>query len=366
MLFALAWHRPLGLFALVGLLLSALMMGCVEFQYGGGSRQLSEPIRVPAEAPVPTPVVGKEFSRPQRLVLPTFTPVPSPTPPGLFELSADSPDEAGPVRPAVGPAVTASERFDFVQYGTTSGVWSDPGPGGLVGCVDVFRRSVLAYEGRAPFGPEVAQSLSDQLLRSRPDCADAGWAPVFALEPVCVVPFFADRRLPDTLIFFQPGARYGVVRASMKDPFGNVVIHFSRMPLVDGLGCWHFAVYDGSWTWFSNPLGEGIDYLRFPHCEAALRGLIAPTLGQPVRPLEVLAFMDSVRVETEGCVQGGWEPFPQGGGYPACGGRATGWHEGGEFVLNWHESYLASGGDVCWVYKAAEDEWMAYTGGALP
>ena len=62
-----------------------------------------------------------------------------------------------------------------------------PPPADLKGlsCRDHYRRMLIGYDERVPFGPEAAWRLSGEFREARPDCAARGWAPEFGLERAC-------------------------------------------------------------------------------------------------------------------------------------------------------------------------------------
>ena len=352
----------LALFLCLGLFV-ALGFGCVDLQYGGGDGTRGEPIKVPAEAPVPTAVLTSDFSPPIRLVLPTFTPTPAPTDTPVFGVADGAVglgDDAGPVRTVVPPVSYFAKPFDWAEYARVRGVWRELGPGGLVSCVDVYRRMLVGYDGRVAFGPEVAEVLSDELLRARPDCAEAGWSPEFSLKALCIMPTLAGRWLPEAFRYHHGSTNR--LHGTMATEHGSVLVHFSKAPLADGPACWAFFAGDGVWVSFTSGVGELLDAPRFPWCEADLRLRLAGTLGQLLEAYQVVELIELVRADVEGCETGGWDAFPRDSGYTSCGDRSTGWYPGGDLVVNWHPEHLAAGGAACWVYTASSDEWVGHTG----
>ena len=348
------------------LALGLVLVGCVSFEFGGGDTEGVEgPHVLPTEVVRPTVVLGREFDKPARLVLPTGTPVPVEE----EELSWEEPsvvDRLDSVRDSepIEAPVLGVEAFDFVSYGRGSGVWGGLEPGGLTSCEDEFRRMLIRYEGREPFGPEVASDLSAELVELRPDCLDGGWAPEFGLEPVCVQVYLAEKRVPGGLVTNSGSMKRPSVLGTAKDAQGSVLVHFKRMPLSDVHGCWLFTAYDGEWAWFVSGVGSGLDAPMFPGCDEELRAVLGSTAGEGVDAQGVARAIDSIRDGSDGgCHPDGWGLYPQAAGHGACGGRETGWDGKGALVLNWHPDYLSAGGAVCWLYEAGSGEWKELSEG---
>ena len=342
--------------------------------FGGGKA----PTGVPADAGVvprvfPTVVLGSEFDTPERLVLPTVTPAATREREwNGFGVAPDGAVDEGV--PEVGLSQVpdwepipskryVEEPFDFVGYSRSEGVWVGSGVGGLVSCVDQFRRMVVSYEGREPFGPEVAGGLSDELLMMRPDCAEQKWSPEFGLEPVCVQDKVAGKRLPGGLLRREGELGHASALSTRKDGVGNVVLHFDRVPFEDTRGCWVFTKFDARWAWAVSGVGSGIDGPRFPWCEQALREKVVG-LGDGAGSLDVARGIEEVRSELGGrCHREAWDLFPQDGGHAQCGGEVTGWTGKDLLVVNWQIEHPASGGVVCWVYVPGTGEWLDYMPG---
>ena len=352
------------------------LLGCVDVEFGGGKA----PTGVPPEVEVvprviPTVVLGSEFDTPERLLLPTVTPVPARgkewngfgvAPDGAAD--EDVPEVGLSQVPDWEPIPSkryVEEPFDFVAYSRSEGVWVGSGVGGLVSCVDQFRRMVVAYDGRQPFGPEVAEGLSAELIEMRPDCVEQEWAPEFGLEPVCIQDKVAGERLPGGLLRREGDLGHASALSTRKDGVGNVLLHFDRVPFEDTRGCWVFTKFDARWAWAVSGVGSGVDAPRFPWCEQALREkLLGLGDGGKVGSLEVVRGIEEVRSVLSGrCRREGWELFPQDGGHVQCGGEVTGWVEKDVLVVNWQMEYPASGGAVCWVYVGETGEWLDYMPG---
>lgn len=361
-----------GLLLAIGLVWVAVgLAGCVDLEFGGGEPPASVPAVPVEERVVPTAVFGKEFDKPARLVLPTLTP--SPVPEGEwdgFERAgldgvkgefADVPDsEPIPVR------VYSEEPFDFVGYAAVEGVWSGLEDGGLVTCVDMFRRMLVGYEGRRPFGPEVAEELSGELVRLRPDCGEAGWAPEFRLEAVCVQGRLAGKPLPEAMVVREGSLKIPRALGSRKDVHGNTFVQFERMPFVDSRGCWLFTVYDGAWAWFVSGVGVGVDMPEFHACEDVLRGVLVGEQSAEMGAHEVAQAVEVVKEESGGrCHSAGWDLYPRSEGHVGCGDGAleTGWTEDGSLVVNWQVEHRGSTGALCWIYDGETGEWREYLGG---
>ena len=107
---------------------------------------------------------------------PRLRPRPTPAPrPAVLDLRSFEPGPA--------PAPSPAPEFAREPLSFWAGRGIDPVS---LSCRDRYREMLIAHGGRTPFGPEVAQSLSEELLSNRPECLEEGWSPEFGLERVCV------------------------------------------------------------------------------------------------------------------------------------------------------------------------------------
>ena len=356
---------------LLAVLAGIAAFGCVDIEFGGGD--VPDVPAVPAGGRVvepvagPTVVLGKEFEKPERLVLPTLTstPVVEEKWDGFGAIGDDDGELVDiEVTEPVPARIYREKRFDFVRYAGVEGVWDQFGPGGLLSCDDHYRRMLVGYKGRLPFGPEVAGDLSQRLLGERPDCGEDGWAPEFQLEPVCIMGRLGGRRLPETMVVREGSMKVPRALGTKQDDHGNVLVQFKRLPLVEAKGCWLFMKLDGAWAWFVSGVGEGVGEMVFPECDGLLRAELMGTRGEVVGAGAVVRLVEQIRDGSGGdCPSGGWDLYPREEGHDVCGlgGVETGWKEDGSLVVNWQFDYPAAWGSLCWVYRGEDDD-VAGTG----
>ena len=304
------------------------------------------PSRVPVDASVFRYVSGED-----RLVFPTATPVPTPTPRPFLDLRFIDPS----------PAPEPSPEPGFVREPVSFWAGRDIDPVSL-SCRDRYREMLMAYDGRIPFGPEAARALSEELVSNRPECLEEGWSPEFDLGRVCVRDTVGGVRIRPGLIHsagaWSPAQAVGTGR----DGEGNILLHFKKLPLKDGRGCWYYLAGRRSWSWFAVGEGGGVDPRIFPECDALLRARLLGGLSPDLGPLDVARAIDEVRaVRGGGCPVGQWSLYPRSSGYGFCGIEApTGLSADGSLVLNWQIGHPASGGALCWVWKPGGEGWREY------
>ena len=320
---------------------------------GGGDNVEFVLPEIPEPTPFPFEGDGRYVSEEHRLEFPTFTPVPTSTP-----------------RPTRAPL---SRRVATVVPTPTPGVSSAlaalvglPGDE-VLSCVDHYRRMVISYDGRVPFGPEVVGELSEDMKSARPDCVAQGWSPEFGLESVCTLTTIAGVRVRE--VFFRwEGSREPrpIARSTMRDDRGNIMVHFQKMPFHDGRGCWYYDSPALSWAWLVG--GEdgprsGLDRSRFPGCEKYVRDLVDSlpdgeiSGGEPLA-LEVARAIDRVKFEFPSDCGKLWNIYPQRDERADCEVSApTGADDEGLLIINWHHEYPASDGSICWVRSGAGGDW---------
>ena len=307
------------------------------------------------EFSTPTPVFlegdGFYVGAEDRLVIPTMTPAPSPTPRVLAVVLSDV-DRRGAPTPTPLPAALAA-LFDVPEEG-------------ILSCMDQYRRMLIDYRGRVPFGPEVAEQLSDGMLSVRKDCGEEGWAPEFGLEIVCVGLRVSGLRISDGFVVWE-GAKekYPRVLSTRRDGNGNLLVHFKRLPFQESRGCWYYDTVRLSWAWVvSKDSGAegGVDRPEFPVCEGYLRNLVDDVGGEGVRALEVARLVDRVRADLPSeCETKLWDIYPRLSWNPGCEVQGdTGLLPDGSLLLNWHPEHLASDGAVCWLRNGESGEWRPF------
>ncbi len=223
-------------------------------------------------------------------------------------------------------------------------------------CLDRYRRMLIGYDGRSPFGFEVAYRLSGEMVNAHPECGVEGWSPKFGLSRVCL-----NTKVGGMLIsreFLRPEGRVNVpmTRSSGRDSEGNIFLHFQKLPLNDEAGCWYYDAEKQAWGWSILGVGSGIDRPVFPACELRLREVLAGSESPAMGPLEVVRGIDEVKGERSlGCDVGLWEVYPQREGRDGCLVVAPTGRWGDGLVINWLPEHPASGGAVCWVLQ--DGEW---------
>ena len=288
-----------------GAALSVLLAAAALFLASCGG---DEP--VPVHVPAPTARVAVDASAfryvsgEDRLVFPTATPAPTPAPRPALDLRSFEP----------GPTPAPSPAPEFAREPLSFWAGRDIDPVSL-SCRDRYREMLIAHGGRTPFGPEVAQSLSEELLSNRPECLEEGWSPEFGLERVCVRDTVGGVRIRPGLIHsagvWSPAQAVGTGR----DGEGNILLHFQKLPLKGTRGCWYYLAGGRSWSWFAAGEGGGVDPRIFPECDALLRARVLDGLSPGLGPVDVARAIDEVRgVRGDGCPAGQWAciPVPRG------------------------------------------------------
>ncbi len=303
-------------------------------------------VRVPTATPAPTRVLVLYATR-VRPDFPTLTPTPTPTPwptEAFVPLATATPVAVRPVLDIA--AVRAAEL--------------DPGQ---LGCTDYYRRMLIDYQGRESFGPSVAYSISDRLVAIRDDCAAAGWAPEFSFNRVCLGYEVAGITLSSGLVRTVGEVPREEARGTGRDESGNILVHFARMSLADGLGCWYYQASSQQWAWVVYGEGNGVDLPQFPACNGLLRDLLAERREYAGGGAAGIArAIDRTRFDGYGvCSDSLWNLFPVKSGSKLCGVQSdTGITADGSLVVNWHAEYPPAGGDVCWVLRSGRSEWEVY------
>ena len=230
------------------------------------------------------------------------------------------------------------------------------------GCEEHYR-DLLGEQGPRPvFGAEVAWRLSEELLEARPECLEEGWAPELGLEVQCQGPVVGGLSVSEGLLRYEGQTNRPRLGPTGRDQYGNVLLHFRRLPLTDGPGCWYYQVSRDTWGWQVMGGASGVAVPEFPACEAMVRERVTRGMLADLGTLHVARVVDEVRREHGAeCGSGLWRSYPRRAGYSDCGIEAdTGVTEDGAMVVNWHERQPALGGVVCWIFRAGGDGWEEY------
>ena len=324
----------------LALILLPFLLGCLA---GVGERPT--PTRVSLGGGSARPVSGEFIpgvhrytDDSSRLVFPTETPIPTPT-------VRPTPDFSRLALPTVTPVLPeASVEPEF--------------PEGL-SCVQQYRLMLVNYDGRAPFGLQVAYDLSESLKEYRPECLTQGWNPVFNPSVVCTSGSVAKVRLTSGLTRRLTSGSKPQALATTRDSSGNMLIHFTRLPMEHARGCWYYRSDDDAWAWVVDGGGFGVDLPRFPACDGLLQELLASLPAHEFSMLEIARMLDEVRLLTpEDCSSPLWGLFPDSGSHEDCGVPGdTGLTDDGVFVVTWNEEYPPSDYAVCWVLRPSANAW---------
>ena len=269
--------------------------------------------------------------------------------------------------PTPRPTPRPTRDFSVMRVPTQEPVVATPVPelpgmvweGEILSCADEYRRMLINYDGRVPFGVEVAWSLSEELKDLRPGCVDEGWNPLFDAGVACVSGSVAGIRISPGLTRRLNSVSHPMALATGRDGNGNILVHFERLPFVDGPGCWYYNSTAQVWAWSVLGGSLGVDRRRFPACGHLLRSLTAVSANEDFGPVHVARVLDEVRRQLPvGCGSPLWNLFPGPGSHEDCGVSGdTGWNDDGYLVITWHSGYLPTDGSVCWVLAPGSQSW---------
>ena len=338
---------------LVLAVLVLLLSGCSGW---GGEPERPTPVVLP-QAVEPSyafvPGVHRYVESGDRLSFPTATPIPRPTPRPTRDFSVMRVPTQEPV-----VATPVPELPGMVWEGET------------LSCADEYRRMLINYDGRVPFGAEVVWSLSKDLKDLRPGCVDEGWNPHFDAGVACVSGSVAGIRISSGLTHRLNSVSHPMALATGRDGNGNILVHFERLPFVDGPGCWYYNSAGQVWAWSVLGGSLGVDRPRFPACGRLLRSLTAAAsdafwrsssaaADEDFASVHVARALDEVRRQLPAvCGSPLWNPFPGPGSHEDCGVSGdTGWNDDGYLVITWHPGYLPADGSVCWTLAPGSQSW---------
>lgn len=333
---------PLLAAAVLASVLAAGLLGCSGAS--GGRPDGPTPVLLrPTAAPVHefVPGVHRYVGDSDRLVIPTPSPTPTPTrrPPPVFSSSG-----GGEPHPTLEAAPGGGDdRLPLT-------------------CTAEYRRSLVDYRGRIPFGAEVARDLAERLREARQDCAGDNWAPELSSSRVCFRASIAGVNVSPGLTGRASSVAIPVVLTSGRDDSGNILLHFARLPSRDDPGCWYYQASREAWAWIALGRDSGVDRRPFPGCDRRLRQLVSADDGPDFGPAAVARATDEVRLQVPSdCGSTLWNPFPSSHPHEDCASRSgTGIDEDGSLVITWHPGYPPSDYAVCWVLPAGTDVWDVY------
>ena len=312
-----------------------LAAGCLVAILGcGGS---VEPAALPVLSPVEESAVQLDLSGlSTRLVIPDATAEAQPVVPVV--LVADS--VAGST-----PLPTRLPRLAYLESSA--------------GCEAEFRRRIVQYDGPAGFGGELVSRLSEDFVRDAAFCAAEQWDPVFSLEPVCTGLDVAGHRVP-TALLSDGGSGPGDLGPTARDDFGNVLVHFVRMPFAFHPGCWFYDAGSELWAWQLGDGTEGFDRVVHSGCGDELRRLLRGS--ERVEAVNVVFLREQV-IESYplDCKESAWSLYPSITAHPDCGVQSlTGVFSDGSIIVNWLPGYLAYDQAVCWYWEEEVALWRYF------
>ncbi len=294
--------------------------------------------------PVPVydfvPGVHRYVAEGYEMVIPTRTPVPTATRRPLRSVSS----------------VTPTPAWEFPVLEVPETVW-----GGNVTCTREYRAMLLDYDGRIPFGAQVARELALELRDSRPECVELGWNPELSPGRVCVGDRVGAVQISRQLSPRSGSLSSGGALPTARDEDGNVLVHFARLPETGHAGCWYYDSARESWAWIVSGRDSGVDRRAFPGCDALLMDLVGSLPGDDFGAADVARAMDRVRLGAGACSSPLWDWFPSAGSHEDCGVPGdTGVSEDGSLVVTWHPDHLPADYAVCWTRPADSETWEIF------
>ena len=204
----------------------------------------------------------------------------------------------------------------------------------------------------------------------RPDCVIGKFEPLFSAAPVC----FDEDRVAGVRV--ARGLRRGIdynhnlrLGPTASDSYGNLLIHFDRLPTSLDRACWYY--HAASRTWYQQVVG-GSPAAVGPGATAAPQPTVAPGLVASacdrelqshllsVQSLDHLVVDDiSLQVETGlGACSLDWRPSASPGPViPACPAQDTGIYPGGTIIVHWATS--PDDGSSCWIFDPVLEIWAS-------
>ena len=188
-------------------------------------------------------------------------------------------------------------------------VWEDE----TFTCRDDYRLMPIGYDGRIPFGAEVAWSLSEELKKRRPGCVEEGWDALPDTGVTCPSGAVAGVRISPGLTRRSNSVSHPEALPTGRDEQGNILLHF-RAGSPGGPSGLLVSTSSARQVWAWSVLGgeSGVDRRRFPECNRLLRSLVETAAsGGDFGPVHALRAMDEVRAEMPaGCGSALWGVFP--------------------------------------------------------
>ena len=227
-------------------------------------------------------------------------------------------------------------------------------------CGDDLRLRLVGHYRRVYV--EDVELLLRSLRAERPDCADEGWPVRVSGVATCLSggtvggvvvanQLLDDASRPENLLL-------GPTRG---DPWGNLLIHFKRLPGTGGPGCWYYSQVGRSWHTRVEVLAEPTavaDTRVGANCDDELRHLLAvhqTAADAPALGLLVLEVQNGV----PGCQRSAWGPVVARSGVGKCGNGPSVVEASGLVRVYWRHNARPADGAACWFYQPDTDDWMA-------
>ena len=288
----------------------------------------------------------------------------------------------GPAATAVGgsgptetPAVTAgpvvhahySHEVSSCQQGFKDMVAQDRGLDDQSFRLHPRTLNALLEERDDEFDAGYVRALNQRFEAARPDCVALGWDPEFSDSPECQGPYLASLHFSQVRHGF-----YGEFRDSGSGDFvwnptsqnrRQVMIHFERMPLRDGPGCWTGDLASGGWLW---QLQDASEYGYLPPSSAVCNGHLLTLAERMYRDgwnsEQWLVSAQDYLINNNECPRHRLTPVREA--TPGCEIQGPTRAVNGELVVHWERRNVYDGVPACWVGKIDESdggfEWTAY------
>ena len=317
------------------LLVVAMLLGLACGGTGSRPDSAGDAVLVVQVTPVYTPL-------PTATIFPTFTPVPVAAPSAGAGVSNNA------------PVVTAGA----VAAGGKSGENRSSAPG--LSCANDLRVRLAGHYRRVYV--EDVELLLRSLRAERSDCSDERWPVQVSGMATCLSggtvggTVVANQLLDDASR--QENLLLGPTRG---DPWGNLLIHFKRLPDTGAPGCWYYSQVAESWHTRIEMSAEPTalaDAGAGSNCDDELRHLLAADqTAADARALGLLVL--EVQNGVPGCQGTAWGPAVARSGDGRCGAGPSVVASSGLVRVYWRHDSRPADGSTCWLYQPDTDDWTA-------